>query len=221
MFVPIIRSRIHYSRNAGYSVWRPPLKQNRLTSNPSPLFLPFHRLRCALTLTLTLLCFHPTLHFSANGEEVKEDKAVSGFAVNFSELGRKFELNPGSIQSAIARACAEVGAALLCTALYAVLYCTVRCTVLHSTLLHCTVLYCTVLHCTALCCTALHCTVLHCTVLHCTILHYTALYCTVLYCTALYTLPPSSQYLPPHLLSPHILSPHPFTSPHRHWCYLL
>ena len=162
-------------------MWRPPLKPNRLTSNPPHLFLPFHRLCCALTLTLTLLCFHPTLHFSANGEEVKEDKAVSGFAVNFSELGRKFELNPGSIQSAIARACAEVGAALLCTALYAVLYCTVRCTVLHSTLLHCTVLYCTVLHCNVLYCTALQCTVLHCTVQHCTALYRTCLMAVALY----------------------------------------
>ena len=139
-------------------MWRPPLKPNRLTSNPPPLFLPFHRLCCALTLTLTLLCFHLTLHFSANGEEVKEDKAVSGFAVNFSELGRKFELNPGSIQSAIARACAEVGAALLCTALYAVLYCTV----LYCTALLCTVLYCTALHCNVLYCTALYSTALHC-----------------------------------------------------------
>jgi hypothetical protein len=134
-----------------------------------------------LTLTLTLLCFHPTLHFSANGEEVKEDKAVSGFAVNFSELGRKFELNPGSIQSAIARACAEVGAELLCTALYAVLYCTV--------------LYCTVLYCTALLCTVLYCTALHCNVLYCTALYSTALRCTALHCTVSHVFNSSSALL--------------------------
>lgn len=39
-------------------------------------------------------------------EKIKEREKE--FTVNFAELGRKFELTPGSIQAAIARACAEV-----------------------------------------------------------------------------------------------------------------
>ena len=39
-------------------------------------------------------------------QKIKEKEKE--FIVNFAELGRRFELTPGSIQSAIARACAEV-----------------------------------------------------------------------------------------------------------------
>ena len=42
-------------------------------------------------------------------QKIKEKEKE--FTVNFAELGRRFELTPGSIQSAIARACAEVSAA--------------------------------------------------------------------------------------------------------------
>ena len=52
-------------------------------------------------------------------QKIKEKEKE--FTVNFAELGRRFELTPGSIQSAIARACAEVSATqqkLYCTALY-------------------------------------------------------------------------------------------------------
>ena len=41
-------------------------------------------------------------------EKEKEKEEAKSFIVNFTELGRRFEINPGSIQSAIARACAEV-----------------------------------------------------------------------------------------------------------------
>ena len=41
-------------------------------------------------------------------EKEKEKEDAKAFAVNYTELGRRFEINPGSIQSAIARACAEV-----------------------------------------------------------------------------------------------------------------
>ena len=69
-------------------------------------------------------------------QKIKEKEKE--FTVNFAELGRRFELTPGSIQSAIARACAEVSATQHNT---------------ESTILYCTELYCTVLYCTELYCT--------------------------------------------------------------------
>ena len=46
-------------------------------------------------------------------EKIKEREKE--YTVNFAELGRKFELTPGSIQAAIARACAEVRACTVLT----------------------------------------------------------------------------------------------------------
>ena len=39
---------------------------------------------------------------------VDTDKETNKEGVNYTELGRRYDLGPGSIQSAIARACAEV-----------------------------------------------------------------------------------------------------------------
>ena len=41
-------------------------------------------------------------------KEANKDKETNKEGVNYTELGRRYDLGPGSIQSAIARACAEV-----------------------------------------------------------------------------------------------------------------
>ena len=69
-------------------------------------------------------------------ERIKEKEKE--FTVNFAELGRKFELTPGSIQAAIARACAEVRTCPVLTVVtslrhpYSVLNCSVLPVLYHS-----------------------------------------------------------------------------------------
>jgi hypothetical protein len=70
--------------------------------------VPPHDIRAKLWAKLmppgAPLCFEGEKKLESGNKEDKEEKDK---IVNFTELGRRYELNAGSIQAAIARACAE------------------------------------------------------------------------------------------------------------------
>ena len=102
---------------------------------------------------------------------VDTDKETNKEGVNYTELGRRYDLGPGSIQSAIARACAEVSTERTIFRRDCTVFCwSAVCLVLCCVVLCCVVLCCVVLCCVVLC--VLSCLVLCCVVLCCVVIYF-------------------------------------------------